>query len=317
MTADEAATVPQRPTDLSRSELVAALRGTLVQAKADDVASLAAGVAFKIFLSIFPAVIALAAFFALLTEPGDLGRTLEALEEFDLVPSDSLELIRAPLAELVTGGGASAGGIAVVGVLVGLWAASSAAVTLIKALNRAFGVPRPRPFVAQRLVSLVLTAALLVTIVGVFLLVVVGNAVQEALLPARLAGGLTGGVVVAVRLLAAVVLLMLLFAFVYWMAPNRSPPAWRWMSPGAIVGVVGWLVLSGLFTLYVRNFGNYDATYGTLGAVVVLMLWLQLTMAVLLLGAELNAELEQRRAQASSSAGDPPPSSADSPSRAV
>lgn len=310
MTADQAATVPQRPTDLTKADLAAALKGMLVQAKADDVASLAAGVAFKIFLSIFPALLALAAFFALLTEPGDLGRTLGALEDFELVPPDALSLIRDPLAELVTGGGASAGGVAVVGVLLGLWAASSAAVTLIKALNRAFGVAHPRPFVAQRLVSLLLTAALLLTILGVFLLVVMGTAVQEALLPARLAGGFPGAVVAALRLLAAVVLLVALFAFVYWMAPNRSPPAWRWMSPGAIVGVVGWLVLSGLFTLYVRNFGNYDATYGTLGAVVVLMLWLQLSMAVLLLGAELNAELEQRRVQSS-------PSSADSPSGSV
>lgn len=310
MTAQEAARGPDRPTELSRSDLKAALKGTLAQAKADDVASLAAGVAFKIFLSIFPALIALAAFFALLTEPGDLGRTLEAIEDFDLVPSDALDLIRAPLAELVTGGGAGAGGVAVVGVLVGLWAASSAAVTLIKALNRAFGVAHPRSFVAQRLVSLILTAALLLTVVGVFLLVVVGNAVQETLLPAHLAGGLTGGLVVALRLFAAVVLLILLFAFVYWMAPNRSPPAWTWISPGAVVGVVGWLALSGLFTLYVRNFGNYDATYGTLGAVVVLMLWLQLSMAVLLLGAELNAELEQRRIQST-------PSSTDSPSEAV
>lgn len=306
MTADQAATIPQRPTDLPRSELMAALRGMLAQAKADDVASLAAGVAFKIFLSIFPALIALAAFFALLTQPGDLGRTLGALEDFDLVPPNALGLVREPLAELIMGGGAGAGGVAVVGVLVGLWAASSAAVTLIKALNRAFGVAHPRPFVAQRLVSLVLTAALLVTVVGVFLLVVVGNSVQEALLPARLAGGLAGAAVAALRLLAAVVLLIMLFAFVYWVAPNRSPPAWRWTSPGATLGVVGWLVLSGLFTLYVRNFGNYDATYGTLGAVVVLMLWLQLSMAVLLLGAELNAELEQRRTQSSSSSADAP-----------
>lgn len=310
MTAQEAARGPDRPTELSRSDLKAALKGTLAQAKADDVASLAAGVAFKIFLSIFPALIALAAFFALLTEPGDLGRTLGAIEDFDLVPSNALDLLRDPLAELVVGGGAGAGGIVVAGVLVGLWAASSAAVTLIKALNRAFGVAHPRSFVAQRLVSLVLTAALLLTVVGVFVLVVVGNAVQETLLPAHLAGGLTGGLVVALRLFAAVVLLIMLFAFVYWMAPNRSPPGWTWMSPGAVVGVVGWLALSGLFTLYVRNFGNYDATYGTLGAVVVLMLWLQLSMAVLLLGAELNAELEQRRIQST-------PSSADSPSEAV
>lgn len=308
MSASEAATSPQRPSDLTKGDFSAAMSATLARAKADDVPSLAAGVAFKIFLSIFPGLIAVAAVFSLLTAPGDLTRTLEALEGFDLVPSRAVDVIREPLADLVAGGGAGAGGLAAVGVLVGVWAASSAAVTLIKALNRAFGVAQPRSFVAQRLVSLVLTAALLATIVGVFVLVVVGNTVQEALLPAQLAGGPAGMAFGTLRLLAAVVLLMALFGFIYRLAPNRVPPAWSWTSPGAVVGVIGWLVLSGLFTLYVRNFGNYDATYGTLGAVVVLMLWLQLSMAVLLLGAELNAELELRgrRGPAPASEAGPP-----------
>lgn len=309
MTAEEAATTRERPTTLGISDVKAVLKGTLAQAKADDVASLAAGVAFKIFLSIFPALIVVAAVFSLVTEPGDLGRTIDGLKGLDLVPSGAVDVVREPLAQLVVGGGASAGGLAVVAVLVGLWAASSAAVTLMKALNRAFGVP-PRSFVAQRLVALVLTAALLVTIVGLFLLVVVGDAVQQAVLPAQLAGGVAGGVVAALRLLAAVALVMVLFAFVYWVAPNRSPPGRVWASPGAVLGVIGWLALSGLFTLYVRNFGDYDTTYGTLGAVVVLMLWLQLSMAVLLLGAELNAELEQRRLRRPTT-----PSGADQPSR--
>lgn len=284
---------PEDPTELTRADAKAVAKATVEEIKSDDVPSLAAGVAFKIFLSMFPAAIAGVAIFSLVTTPADINRFLTVIEGLDFVPQAADELITAPLRELIEGQGAA--GIAIAGVLGGLWAASSAAVTLIKALSRAWDVPETRKFVRQRVVALAIMLALLLALIGLFLLLVVGLQVQATVVPEELLRGPVPGLLAAGRLLGAVVLLMLLFAFVYWIGPDRDRPEWSWLSPGAIVGVVGWLAVSGLFTLYVRSFGNYDATYGALGGVIVLLLWLQLSMMMLLVGAELNNVIERVR----------------------
>lgn len=284
---------PDGPTDLTREDYVAVAKSTIGEIAADDVPSLAAGVAFKIFLSLFPAAIAGVAIFSLVTAPADIQRFIEVIQGLDFVPRAADELITDPLRSLVEGDGA--GGFAIFGVLGGLWAASSAAVTLIKALSRAWDVPETRKFVRQRVVAFVIMLALVVAIAGLFVLLVFGVQVQSALLPEEFSTGPIGVVLGLARFVGALALLMLLFAFVYWIGPDRDRPEWTWLSPGAVVGVVGWLVVSGLFTLYVRNFGNYDATYGALGGVIVLLLWLQLSMMMLLVGAELNNVIERVR----------------------
>jgi membrane protein len=234
------------------------------------------------------------AVFSLFTSPEDLLALQSSMR--DLIPDRAADVVLDPLENLVEGRGAGAGGLAIAGVLAGLWAATSAAVTLIKALSRAYDVPETRKFVGQRVTALAITVALLVALAGIVLLLVAGAPIQEALLPPQL-GAVGSALLTAARVAGALVLLVLLFAFVYWIGPNRERPEWVWMSPGAVVGVVGWLLVSGGFTLYVRNFGNYDATYGALGGVVVLLVWLQLSMLLLLFGAEFNAEIERSRAR--------------------
>jgi membrane protein len=286
------------PSDFTREDYKAALKSTLAEIKKDDVPSMAAGVAFKIFLSLFPAVLAAGAVFSLVTGPEDFPRMIERLE--GLLPAAALDIVERPLADLTQGGGGVALSVLAASVLGGLWAASSAAVTLIKALNRAYGVGESRKFVGQRLVALAITLALFFTLVGLALLLVAGPQITDALLPAQLDGTGIGWLLGLARVLVAVGVLILFFAFVYWLGPNREQPSWVWISPGAIVAVLGWLAVSLGFTLYVQLAGDYgeDSMYGaTIGGVIVLMLWLQLSMLVMLAGAELNAEVEALRAR--------------------
>ncbi|HWB71760.1 MAG TPA: YhjD/YihY/BrkB family envelope integrity protein [Egibacteraceae bacterium] len=280
--------------DLSFEDLTNAFVSALKQVKADDVPTLAAGVAFKIFLSIFPSLIAAVAIFSLVMSPARLPALLGRLE--GLVPPEVIEqLLEPPLTGLVGASGGAAGSLAVLGVLGGLWSATSAAVTLIKALNRINHVEETRNVVAQRAVALVLTLALLGVIVALIVLVVVGPQVQDWLLPARLEDSPVAVLFGVGQFLVAVALLMGLFAFVYWLGPDRQRAGWQAFSPGAVLGVAGWLALSAGFTLYVQLAGNYRATYGTLAGVIVALLWLQLSMLVLLVGAELDDEIAQLR----------------------
>lgn len=279
------------PTDLDRGDYVAALKRTLKEIKSDDVPNLAAGVAFKMFLSLFPSLLAAVAIFGLVTTVAEMREWLGQAGTF--LPGAAVELLEQPLIDLADSG-SGAGLAAVLGVAAGLWSATSAAISLMKALSRAYDVPETRKFVRQRLVALALTVALLVSLIAIVVLLIMGPQVQEALLgwvPSPL-DWLLG----AVRFLIALVVLVVLFAFLYWIGPNREHPSWVWMSPGALFGVIGWLVVSGGFTLYAQSSDSYNETYGAIAGVVVMLVWLQLTMTVVLVGAEFNAEVERTRA---------------------
>ncbi|MDP8978676.1 MAG: YihY/virulence factor BrkB family protein [Actinomycetota bacterium] len=271
----------------------AVLPVALRNAKAHDITSLAAGVAFKMFLSIFPSLIAAVAAFSLVTSPIDLARLIDSVPP-GLLPEGSVDLVREPLRDLVSTGRGTAGGLALAGVLGGLWAASSAAVTLMRALNRIHDVVETRNLVLQRLVALALVLALFVALFALVVLLVVGPQLQEALLSGVGAAGVgLQWVASAARFAGAAAVLVVLFAFVYWWAPDHARTRPFWASSGALIGVVGWLVLSWAFSLYTR--GSYSAPFGAPAGVIVTLLWLQLSMVVLLLGAEVNVEMERRR----------------------
>jgi membrane protein len=277
------------------------IKGAKRRIKADDVPSLAASVAFKIFLSLFPTLIAAMAIASQVVEPRRLLATIQQRPGLVLPPGMS-GLIEERLQSLVDTPGA--GGIALAGIAAGLWAATSAGATLVKALNRINGIVDQRGFLAQRGVALLLTLGLLVTLVVLVAGVVLGSwlrgeALQLFEVPGRL--GMAGNALWNVgRGLVAVAVLIAFFAFVYWIAPNRERPQWRWISPGSITGVMGWLALSLAFGAFVRMLGAYEETYGSLAAVAITLLWLQLSMLMVLLGAEIDVEIarEERTAQA-------------------
>lgn len=289
--------VIRTPTDLRRAQWVAVLKAAKQQASSDDISSLAAGVAYRIFLSLFPALIAVVAIFRLVADPARLGDYVDRAR--GVVPDQAIGLVSTELARLLGQDSATVGGIAVIAVLVGLLSAIAAARGIMKALDRAYGVKQHRGLINQHVVALVLTLTLFLALIGLVVLLVFGPQITEWLLqpvPAR--GGLEALIGVA-RYLAAIVLLVALFGFVYAIGPNRPRPPGRWMTPGAILGVVGWLVVSYAFSIYTRVVGSYSSSgpYGAFGGVIVLLVWLQLTMLILLFGAEVNAELERARDQ--------------------
>ena len=175
-------------------------------------------------------------------------------------------------------------------VVVALVSGSGASATLIRALNSAYDVVDRRPFLRQRLVGLGVVGLLLATLVGVVATVVAGPQVADLLVGAA---GSTGAAVVRVVLQVALGLLLVvtLVDLVYHVAPNRRAP-WDWLSPGSVVAVAGWLLASLAFRAYVQGFSSYDA-YGALAGVVVVLLWLQLSVLAILVGAEVDAELDR------------------------
>jgi membrane protein len=278
------------PTDLEWVDYKAALLATKDEIKRDDVPSMAAGVAFKIFLALFPSLIAAVAIFGLFTDPAQLDAYLAMLD--GVMPDAALQIIQGALET------DAAAGFAIGGVAAGLWAASSAAATLVKSLNRAYEVEESRNFLKQRGVALAITLSLLAAIGALIVLIIAGPQIQDLVVPDQLQGPIANVLFGIGQVLIVVAVLVAFFAFVYWLGPNRELPRWVWMSPGALLGVVGWLVASLAFTLYVQNFGNYEGNeaYAGLGGVIVLMLWLQISMMVLLIGAEFNAEVERIKA---------------------
>jgi membrane protein len=179
---------------------------------------------------------------------------------------------------------------AIVGIVVALWSASSAMKNLIGAINLAYDEDESRGFIKVRAISLTLTLGAIVFLLLSFTVI--------AVLPAILAKaglGIVGRIAVGVFRWVVLLFGMLAgLAVLYRYAPSRDEPKWSFSSPGAIFATVTWIILSLLFSLYTANFGRYNETYGTLGGIVVLMLWLYLTAVVVILGAELNCEIERQ-----------------------
>lgn len=269
-------------------------RGVLKGMKEDDVASLAAGVAFRIFLSLFPTLFAAVAVFTVVSSGQDIVRLLESL---DFVPAQIKAEIEDPLVRFVQETRDAASLTIALGVAGGLWAASSAAVMLAKALTRIFGSAETRTFLRLRLVGLLIAVALFVALVALVVLLVLGPIIQGLVVDLPVVtddveGLVSAGLSVS-RYLLAVLVVVVLFAFVYWAAPDRDArPAFMWFTPGAVLGVGGWILLTGAFGLYTRSVGDNEL-YGALGGIIVLLLWLQISMIVLLVGAVLNSDLRR------------------------
>jgi membrane protein len=264
---------------------------TKVEAKDDRVTLLSAGVAFYALLALVPALVALVSIYGLVADPSEVDEQVRDL--LGAAPSEVREMISSQLSSITEEGSTGLGWAVVIGIVVALWSASSGVNNLIVAINAAYDEDDTRGFVKRRGLALLLTIGAIVFLVVAFAVI--------ALLPSMLADT---GVGDAGRLAAGVLRWVLLFAgmlvalaILYRYSPDRDEPRWSWVTPGAILATVLWLVGSALFAFYAANFGKYNETYGSLGAVVVVMLWLFLTALAVILGAELNAELERQTAR--------------------
>ena len=254
----------------------------------DNLSLVAAGVAFYALLAIFPAIAAIVSIYGLVADPQTVEQQLAAISH--VLPEQARSIIEEQLTRVTSGASTALGFGAIIGLLLTIWSANKGTQSLITALNIVYDEEEKRGFLRLMLISLGLTLGILL-----FLIVCIA---AIAVMPA-LFGKL--GLPEGVRQLASWLRWPILgLAFViglavfYRFAPSRDAPRWRWVSWGAVLATVLWLIGSALFSWYVSNFGSYNETYGSIGAVVVLMMWFWLSALIVLLGAELNAEMEHQ-----------------------
>jgi membrane protein len=252
----------------------------------DNISLIASGVGFYGLLAIFPGLAALVSTYGLVANGAEVEREIDLMR--GLLPQEATGLIAQQLHSLAHASGGSLSLGVVIGILLALWSARSGASALITALNIAYREEERRSLVMQYATALAMTVALL--FFGILALALV--AIMPAILNILPLGGLLKNAFSLLRwpILAALFLAML--ACLYRYAPSRAAPRWYWVSPGAICATVLWLAVSALFSLYVAWFGSYDKTYGSLGAVVILLMWFYLSAYAVLFGAEINAESE-------------------------
>ena len=253
----------------------------------DNLSLVAAGVAFYAFLAFIPLLTALILSYGLFAEQATVARDILRLAE--VLPASAASIAADQLEAMTQGSDAKTGLALLVALAIAVYGASKAADAIMTALNIVYEVRECRGFVGRLLAALGMTAG------AVFLLLLAVATVSalsflEGLLPGL--GGVTAIVLRLLLILGAGAVLMALLALVYRYVPCRPDAEWRWITPGSVLATLVWLGLTAGFGLYVANFGNYNATYGSLGAVIAFLTWLYLTAYIILLGAELNAILE-------------------------
>ncbi|MFO7960123.1 MAG: YihY/virulence factor BrkB family protein [Nitriliruptoraceae bacterium] len=288
------------PTDIPAAGWKELLQRVVTKLKEDHVSLLAAGVAFKALLALFPALIAAVSLWGLLADPETITEQIAGL--VDALPEEVAGIIEQQLTQIAGGGAGALSFTLVVSILLALWSASAGMAGLMEGCNAAYDEVDRRSFVHKRGLALVFT------VVGVvFLLLTLG---LIAVLPALLGTlGLGSAGQLAVRigqwpLLA--LLAMGAISLIYRYAPDRAEPQLKWVTGGAGLATILWLLASAAFTVYVEVAGSFAETYGALAGVIMLMLWLYLTAFSILLGAEFNAEVE-RQTVVDTTAGDPQP----------
>ena len=252
----------------------------------DDVLGLAAQLSYYFFLALFPAMLfllALASFFPLSNITDEVGRFLGPF-----VSPQMLELIQEQMRRLANN---ESGGLLTFGVAAALWSSSAALVSIVGALNRAYDIEEGRPWWKVRLVAVGLTVGVATVILVALSLVLVGATVAEALGQRTGWGEALEWTWLYLQWPLVFLLVATAIGCMYYFGPDADQD-WAWITPGAVVATTLWLVASLLFKLYVANFTDYEGAYGTVGGVIVILLWFYVSGIALLTGAELNAEIE-------------------------
>lgn len=256
----------------------------------DHLSIIAAGAALYGFLAVFPGLAALISIYGLITDPASLQKHMTGIER--LLPGEAAGIINDQLAEIAKGQESTLGWGLVAGTLIALWSASKGMKSLVESMNIAYDEDEKRGFVKLNAAAILLTVSAILLVIF-FLGLIVG-------VPAVLAnvelGTAVENVISWARWPLTALCIIVSLAVLYRYGPSREKPQWRWVSWGAVAATALWVAGSALFSLYVSNFGNYNATYGSLAAIVILITWLLLGAFSILLGAEINAELERQTA---------------------
>ncbi|SFV28421.1 YihY/virulence factor BrkB family protein [Hyphomicrobium facile] len=258
---------------------------------ADRVFALAAGSTYYLLLSFFPAMAAVIAVYGLFSDPHEIGQQIEALQ--GIIPGGALDVLAEELKRVTSQGNGTLSFALVAGVAIALWSANAGVKALFDALNQVDGEKEERGFIKLNLVSLAFTAGSIVllalAIAAVIALPIIINSI-----------GLPGEVAVTAQIgrwPLLVIVLTLALAVLYRFGPSRSEPKWKWVSWGSATAAVLWMIASISFSWYAANFGSFNRTYGSLGAIVGFMVWIWISMIVVLVGAEIDRVMERRTAR--------------------
>ncbi len=288
MTASPSPTLAERPAELRPADFKAAALEVWAGISRDRLSLIAAGIAFFGLLALFPAITALMAVAGLFLSPGDVAAQISQVSQ--MMPQSAAEIV---IGQAQGVAGSTDGGLgiaAALGLIIALYSASAGVSNLIQGLNVCYGSTETRNFIKLKAVTMVMTLLLILGLVIALAVVLV--------LPGVLAVVNLGG---AIEATVSVLRWILLLGFtvtgiglIYHFGPDRTPAHWRWITPGALIACILWVAASFGFSLYAENFGSYQETFGSLAGAVILLFWLWISAFIVLLGAKINAALENR-----------------------
>ncbi len=261
------------------------------QLSTDNIDIVSAGVAFYFFLAVFPAIAALVSIYGLVTDPGQVEQQMNQLTA--VLPEQAHQMLSERLHSVASQSGQTLGWGVAFSILLSLWSANKGTKSLFEGINIAYDERDERGFLKQNGLTLLFTLGGMVLAIVSLALVVAFPALMGNL-------GLPETVQTIIdwaRWPLLAVILVFTLALIYKYAPDRDNPKFKWVSWGSVIAAVLWVVGSLLFSWYVNNFGSYNETYGSVAAVIILMLWFNLTSFIILLGAEINSELEHQTAK--------------------
>ena len=266
------------------------LRRAVAEARDDDVPTIAQALAYSLFLAIPASMLVLLGVFSIVADEDTIASVIERAEA--VMPGEAATLLRDSL-ERTSESAGSGLLMTIVGFALALWTTTSAATTLMKSITTAFDGKESRSFARTRLLAVLIVLALVVAAALVIGLLVLGPHLETWIGDATGAPTLTAWLWWTLQWPLLAGGLLFAFAVVLYLGPDVEQPSWKWITPGAVTTLLVWLVASAAFAVYSANFGSYEKTWGTLSAVVVTLIWLWLTSAAILFGAEVNAEAQR------------------------
>ena len=283
---------PDHPGELDKRNWKQLLKRTGKEFQDDNLTDWAAALTYYAILALFPALIVLIAILGLFGQQDTINTFLGSMREAGL--GSAADNIEGPLNDVIEQKG-GAGALLGFGLLGAVWSASGYLGAFMRASNSIYEVEEGRPFWKLRPLQIALTVLGILALAFVLIGIVVSGPLAEAIGDTIGLGGAAVTIYSIAKWPILIGVVMMLFAALYYAAPNVKQPKFRWVSPGGVVAVLAWIAASVAFGFYVSNFGSYNKTYGTLGGVISFLVWMWITNIAILFGAELDAELERER----------------------
>jgi membrane protein len=293
---------PEGPTDLGAKGWLAALKRTLKEFSEDNISDWAAALTYYGVLSIFPGILVLVSILGLLGPD-----TTQAVQDTVTQVAPGSRAAVETVVQQAQAAGGTASLAAIFGLLVAFWSASGYIAAFMRASNAIYDVPEGRPIWKTLPIRVGVTAVIGVMLILAAMIVVFTGDLARAVGDVIGLGSTAVTVWSIAKWPVLIVLVSLMFAILYWASPNAKHGGFRWVSPGGLFAVVLWIIASAAFAFYLANFGNYNKTYGTLAGVIAFLVWLWISNIAILLGAEMDAELERGRAIAAGMPADTEP----------